>query len=238
MKNPSLFHLAGLLLAMAAASGAQAGLVNGDFESNGGFGSSSATGWTLDGSATAYILDTTADDSTSNPYNIWGPDNGVNNGFTGSTNSGFFLGLQSDVGTAGISQTINGLTVGNQYALAFEWAAAQLSAASGATTQSISVDFGSDSTNVSTFNASQGFSGWLSVNATFTAASTSQTLSFIATGSSGLGPLTLIDGISLTDITPPPPSATPEPGSLALLAIGAVSVLTRSRRGKPLELAA
>jgi hypothetical protein len=58
------------------------------------------------------------------------------------------------------------------------------------------------------------FSGWLPVNLTFTANSTSELLSFLAVGtpSGNLPPFALLDGVSLT--------AVPEPSTWAMMLLG------------------
>jgi len=250
-----------LALAAALTSfGAQAApnlVTNGDFEANGGVGQISggvsyATGWSTSTPTDAahpfnFILNTTADDGTSG-FNggfpsvntpslytnifVWGPDNGVNNGFTGSQNGGDFFGSDGAYATAPIFQTINGLTAGKTYTLSFEWAASQFTDRTGETTQGWNVSFGDQTFSTSAFTlGSQGFSGWMNVSTTFTASAASQTLSFMAFGTpAGLPPFSLLDGVSLTEnvvVTP-----VPEPASVALMVcgLGALGLAKRRRQ--------
>jgi hypothetical protein len=124
----ALFALSAAALLNFAAPCAQAAslVANGSFENNGGvgelFGSiSHADNWTvgptLDGAPFpfVFILDSHADStgfpSAFSPPNIfvWGPGSGVNNGFTGSPDGGYFLGVDAAYADAPVSQTINGL---------------------------------------------------------------------------------------------------------------------------------
>lgn len=212
-------------------------VVNGDFETNGGLGQlgavSHAAGWTQDASVFNgfnnvtpfnFIVDASADSvgfaSENSPPNIkvWGPANGVANGFTGSANGGYFLGADGDYAKGPVWQQIAGLTVGASYQLSFEWAASQFTDATGATTQRWDVSFGGSTQSTNTVNLpSQGFSGWMSQTFQFTAVAASQTLSFLAQGGpTGLPPFLMLDGVSLTASTPP----VPEPGTWALLLAG------------------
>lgn len=223
---------------------------NGGFESGSGLGQIDSvvtgTGWSNTGSNNFnFILDTTADDAlngfgggfpsvnspgASTNIFVWGPGNGINNGFTGSADGGKFLGGDGGYATGTVTQTITGLTAGEQYTLSFEWAGAQFTDQSGAYWAGWDVDFGGESFSVggqATAVASQGFLGWASASHNFTASSSTQVLSFLATGPSGLPPFSLLDGVSLTTVT-----QVPEPASLALmLAGGCLLVATaKSRR--------
>jgi hypothetical protein len=218
---------------------------NGDFSSNTGLGQigyeTTVSNWT---SPTPYafnfIVDAHADStgfpSQNSPPNIfiWGPNTGYNsglnsgfvdvsNGFTappnGDTN---WLGMDGAYNTGPMDQTVNGLTVGTQYTLSFYWAASQFaigasnSVVSGPTTQYITASLDSDSATTSTINLpSQGFSGWMQFSTTFTASSTSETLSLLAGGSpAGLPPFLMVSGVDLEPTTP----SVPEPSSLTLWA--------------------
>lgn len=215
-------------------------------------GISFATGWTagatLDGSPSlfVFVVDTTADDAVhgfagsfpsvnsagagTNIF-VWGPGNGVANGFTGSANGGFFLGGDGDYGRAPVSQSIGGLTVGRQYQLSFEWAQSQFTDATGLTTSGWGITFDSETASTGTpALASQGFSGWMAFSHTFTASSVTQTLQFLSSGGPvGLPPFVLLDGVSLTEVSPVPEQAT-----WALMACGLAALCLlgrRSRRG-------
>lgn len=221
-------------------------ITNGSFESNGGVGQlaggiTTLSGWTV-GSTTdsapypsVYVVDSSADSTgfpgVSSPPNltVWGPGTGINNGFTGSSDGGYFLGGVATYGQAPISQTISGLTIGGEYVLSFEWAASQLSNYTGATGQAWAVSFGSDSTTTTTsYIPSTGFSGWQTFSQTFTASSATQTLSFLATGSPAVMPFLLLDGVKLEANFAP----VPEPSAFALLSIGIVGLAARYRSRK------
>ncbi len=126
----------------------------------------------------------------------------------------------------GISQVINGLVVGENYILTFNWGAAQLANRTGPTTDSLQVQFGSDVVSTTPLAiASGGFSGWQHAQYQFTATSTSQTLSFLAVGTPyGLPPMAVLDSVSLT--------AVPEPTTWAmmLLGFGGIGAMIRRRR--------
>jgi len=124
-----------------------------------------------------------------------------------------------------ISQTINGLTKGDHYQLTFYQGAAQQNGLSGATTEQWQVTFGTSGTQISPImnNASQGVVGWGLVTMNFTATGASEVLSFLSLGTpAGEPPVVLLADISLYDI--------PEPGSLALMGVGALALLRARRR--------
>jgi hypothetical protein len=144
-----------------------------------------------------------------------------------SPNGGNFVGLDGDSNVAGgISQTINGLVVGESYNLTFNWGASQSAARQGATTEQLHITFGSQTADTAILNnCSQCFTGWQNEHFTFTATSTSQTLSFLSIGTPlGLPPIALLDGVSLT--------AVPEPTTWAmmLLGFGGIGAMIRRRR--------
>lgn len=129
--------------------------------------------------------------------------------------------------TRPLEQVVNGLTIGEEYQLTFYWAAAQQYGFDGDTTEFLTVTFGNETFTTQTIELpSHSFSGWMQETVTFTASAASQTLSFLAGGGpDGLPPFALLDGVSM--------KAVPEPGSLALLALGASAfLLVRSRRSK------
>lgn len=85
---------------------------------------------------------------------------------------------------ATLSQTINGLTVGDGYLLTFYWATAELDDVNtGPTTEQLDVSLGSQSQATQTLSTmTQGFDPWREVTMYFSATSTSETLSFLAAG--------------------------------------------------------
>lgn len=174
-------------------------------------------------------------DSDAAAIKLWGPGTGNNNGLTVSPQGGAFVALDGDYHVGTLSQSISGLQIGQAYALSFYWAASQQSNRDGATHQSLTVSFGSQSYDTSTVTLpNHGFSGWMLQNYTFVATSTTQTLSFLAHGSAANGapgslpPFLLLDGVSM--------QAVPEPSTFALLGLGFVGVLgARLRRTRRSE---
>ena len=234
-------------LLLPSAVSAQNLVQNGGFEINGGTGevgavttlASWSVGSTNDGAPYpfVFVLDKNADStgfaSKFSPPTIklWGPGQGISNGFNGPAEGSYFLGVDGAYATAPVSQTISGLTAGKTYNLDFKWAASQFTDATGPTTQSWHITFGSDTADTSVYNLpSQGFSGWLDYTTQFTASSASETLTFLASGGpSGLPPFLLLDNVSLTEDVPPPTS-TPEPGTLAVATAGIVGFGIARRR--------
>jgi len=139
---------------------------------------------------------------------------------------GNFLAIDGDTNYAqSIFQTLSGLTIGKSYTLTFYQAAAQQRGLNGATTNRWEVSFGGE-TQLSTLmpNPSRGIQPWALETMTFTPTAASQILKFVAAGTpNGLPPVSLIDGVSLTE-------AVPEPASWAMLIIGFGLVGAAARR--------
>lgn len=227
------------LVAPAQAAGTNL-IKNGDFEINGGpnyvFNTSIAN-WTMSNTPTTSVpiqaINTYAQlQAGGAPVNIplWGvsPTYVNGNGFTDSPNGGYFLisdGYKDY--NAKFSQTVTGLTVGNVYELAFEYAFGQQGGFDGATTQRWTGSFGSDAFATPLVNpASHGFEAWQTATYQFTATSTSQTLQFLSEGTPGLPPMALLDGVTMFDVTPPADA----PGPLPLLGLGASLAWSRRLR--------
>jgi|GEM_PF-608749 len=176
-------------------------------------------GWTLTSGAFDFVIS----DGTTYGTNINAANYGVGKvalyatvtgGVTAAvdspTGSGWYLASDGTYGTLPsiISQTINGLTVGQNYTLSFYQASAQQSGYTGATTDDFVVTFGSSPSQTSAVmnHASQaGVSAWQLETMSFTAQSTSQLLSFMTQGApNGEPPFALLTGVSLQSTTPIP----------------------------------
>jgi hypothetical protein len=157
---------------------------------------------------------------------LWGPNDGSNNGFTGSSpDGGNFIAADGAYQQAAISQTVSGLTTGAQYTVSFWYAGAQQYNFNGPTTEQWMVSLGGQTLSTQVLNdPSNGFTGWYYANLTFTATSSSEVLSFLANGTpNGEPPFSLLDGVSMVQ-------AVPEPGSITLLAAGLIGLAFLVRR--------
>lgn len=191
------------------------------------------TDWTGNGGYNILYFNGTATTNSANTqydggYNtgsekLWGTTS-----FTGSSPRGDnFVMMDGDPqvgGGGGLSQTINGLTAGASYTVSFTWAGAQLQSRTGATTEMLTVSLGNQKANTNTVsNVSKGFTGWVTQAYVFTASTTSEVLSFLAVGTpTGLPPVVVLTDVSVT--------ATPEPGTLAVLGVGLTGLLAARRR--------
>lgn len=158
--------------------------------------------------------------------NNWNGNNYSNNGLTASSLSGgnFILADGDTTFHGAISQTINGLTLGQIYTLSFEWAGASWATTPGITTERFDVSFGgvTKQTDTVTLQA-KGFSGWKTASMNFVATGASQTLSFLAQGTpNGLPPSLLLDNVSLV-------AAVPEPSTWAMMLVGFAMVGATAR---------
>jgi hypothetical protein len=136
-----------------------------------------------------------------------------------SPDGGNFLGLDGDFEASAVTQTISGLTVGDQYTVSFYWGGTQQVGYQGPTVDNLTVGFGGSSQVVGPLDvASQTFSGWESESLVFTADNSSDVLSFLAVGTPvGVPPFVVLDGVSVSGYVPSP---TPEPGTFPLLLTG------------------
>ena len=131
---------------------------------------------------------------------MWGLQNGSANGLPATSPAGGnFIAADGIYETAPITQTITGLTVGQTYSLKFYWAGAQQESFTGITTENWTVSLGASSATTPTVTTpSHGFSGWMQQTFYFQATATSETLSFLATGTpNGEPPFALLGGVDM-----------------------------------------
>jgi hypothetical protein len=225
--------VAGGAMICAAPALASELVVNGGFEqtTNGkgqlGY-NTDAVGWTTSGYNFLFTpgsADTTGANGESGSLKLWGPGTGSNNGLTGSSQGGNFVGADGAYKIGSISQTIAGLVEGRNYVVTFDWAAGQQSGFDGATTERwlVSLDDQALSSNIGNYanptlnaftqstevvnNPNHGFQPWRSASMTFAAQGTTQILSFLAVGTpTGVPPFSLLDNVSLQDAVPEPAS--------------------------------
>ena len=219
---------------MFAGATALANLVtNGSFETlTNGAGqlgyNTNATGWTTTGYNFVFASGTADHAGATGQYGnlqLWGPGNGAANGLPASSpDGGNFIAADGAFQTGAISQTITGLTRGQQYSVGFWFAGAQQSGFTGTTTEQWLVSLGSQTLATDILNdASHGFTGWQHVTMTFTADGTQDVLSFLAAGTpNGEPPFSLLDGVTMN---------VPEPASMTLMSVGLAALgLVRRRR--------
>jgi hypothetical protein len=127
---------------------------------------------------------------------------------------------------APITQTINGLTVGQTYAVSFAWAEAQQTGFTGSVNDYWAVNLGTNSaTTQSTTGktiATQSFSGWMNQTFDFVATTSSELLSFMAMSPGGSPPFALLTNVSMTQV--------PEPASVAMMLTGVAGLIGLARR--------
>lgn len=158
---------------------------------------------------------------------MYGPGNGSNNGLiapTAGMGGGNILAGDGAYQMAAVYQTVNNLLVGMVYHVGFYYAGAQQSGFTGATTETWSVSTCAGTTYTCTAsyttptvnNAYEGFTGWQLATFTFTATSTQETLSFLASGTpTGQPPFALLADVTLT---------VPEPSALGLFGLGVLGI--------------
>ena len=149
------------------------------------------------------------------------------NGLGPSPDGGNYIGADGAFEVGAISQTLTGLTAGTNYTVGFYWGGAQQSGFNGTTTEQWLVSLGNQtlSTNIVT-DDSHGFTGWTHTYLTFTADSSTDVLSFLASGTpNGEPPFSLLDGVTM--------NAVPEPASMSLLGAGLAALgFVRRRKQK------
>jgi hypothetical protein len=224
-----------LLILAFPARGATIGFTNGSFETVGAGITSSfqlaagnttdLPGWTSAGSFLDCVVfpGSASTDTCGNGAKLWpGP--------TTSPDGGNFYADDGDPSFATtLSQTITNLVPNQPYTVSFWQAAAQFQFFTGATTERWHVCLGSDNPCQDSpimNNANHGFVNWSLQSLTFTPMASTEVLSFFAVGMpSGLPPVVLLDGVSIT--------AAPEPGTCVLLGVTLLSIgIARMRRKK------
>jgi hypothetical protein len=243
------------LVAIVAASPALAvNVINGDFTdlTNGlgqitdGTGLTTAVGWTTPG---FNLVLASADQAVNSIYGVgnfalWDQANGGANSWNGLAPVGNILAINGDFPTednpsipaqGAVSQTVSGLTVGEQYVVNFDYAFSQQYTYNGPTVQNLTVKMGSATFFSGNFDlASHGFSGWQDGRLHFTATSSSEVLSFLAYGNLPVPPFALVSNVSLSGSSGgggPPMVPEPSTWALMLIGFGGLVYAGRVRRG-------
>ena len=237
----AIFKALALSLLAFSAQAAQF-VTNGGFETTthgaGQLGyNTNATGWSVPAPSGSYTFlftpgsaDTTGVNGQYGNLGLWGPGNGSVNGLPASSPAGGnYVAEDGAFQVGAISQTINGLVVGQSYSLSFWFAGAQQKGFSGATTEGFQVSLGGVTHDTAILNnATHGFTGWKQETFNYTAASATEVLSFLAVGTpNGEPPFSLLDGVSLTG---PAATTTPLPAALFFVAPALAGVFGFSRR--------
>ncbi len=140
---------------------------------------------------------------------LWDTSNG-GNGTLVAPASGNIVANDGAYEVAPLTQSVSGLTAGQQYAVSFEYAGAQQTGFTGTTTESWTVSLGG--TNAQTTpvlaNANKGFTGWMTDTFNFTATGTTEVLSFLANGTpNGEPPFSLLADVTMVAVPEPKASA-------------------------------
>lgn len=224
--------VAGAAVALTATNALAFDLVqNGDFTSlTNGVGelntNTNATGWSTTGYNFVFVNGGDAVPQGGGDLSLWTASNGGANTWNGlAAGPGNFLAMDGDYGTSPVTQTISGLKVGQTYDLTFDYAFSQQYGWNGPTTQDLTASIGSTTwTSSPDFDLpSNGFSGWFSQGLSFTATSSSETLSFLAYGNVQYPPFALVSNVAI---------GAPEPGAwvLMIIGVGALGAVARRRR--------
>ena len=144
---------------------------------------------------------------------------------TASPDGGNFVASDGAYQTGYIYQTISGLVPGSNYLVSFDWAAAQQSGYTGATSDYFELGLGTTygvgaSAVTPNYNLPSGaFSGWMGQQFSLLATATSEVLWFFAVGTpSGQPPFALLDGVNVT-VSEPPAAALLIVGLLCLVGV-------------------
>lgn len=232
--NTRRFVSAACSLILVLNANAQNLVTNGDFEltTRGsdlqlGF-NTDAVGWTTTGYNFIFSpgsADTSGAVGQYGALSLWGSNNGgISLIPSSSPSGGNFVGADGAFGVSPISQTLAGLTIGNEYEVSFYWAGAQQSGFTGDTTEKWQVSLGGQTISTSTYSLpSHEFSGWMNEVFTFTADSVNPVLSFLAVGTpDGLPPFSLLDGVSVV--------AVPEASTCLMGALFCCGLVLRRKR--------
>lgn len=231
-------------LALATPASATNLVVNGDFETTtldgsyqfgDAYPSEQLAGWTTKGYNFLFQPGTADTSGATGQYGslqLWGPNNGSNNGLPASSpTGGNFVGADGAFGVGAIEQVINGLVAGKKYDVSFWWGGAQQEGFTGPTTEQWEVALGGEHQSTAILdNANHGFTGWQKQTLTFTATGSSEVLSFLAHGTpDGVPPFSLLDGVSMQATSAPEPAS----WALMIMGFGATGAALRRRRSVP-----
>jgi len=173
------------------------------------------TDWTSDGYNFVFVSAHDLGDGTitgsGGNFSLWGAANGADPGNGGvdkllaPPNGGNIIASDGAYEVGPISQTISGLNANWTYVVSFEWAGAQQSGYTTATTEQWAVSLGSQTQSTAVVNNNaKSFTGWMSQTFDFTATSSSEVLSFLAVGTpNGEPPFSLVGDVTMTIVPEP-----------------------------------
>lgn len=190
-------------------------------------------GWATAGYNFVFLPNTADTTGSTGQYTVklWGPANNGTNAASlplSSPTGGDYIGADGAYEVSAITQTINGLIPGQKVTVSFAWAGAQQSGFTGATSDMWTVSLGtvsasnpSQSTNVVSL-LTEGATPWMDQTFTFVATSTSELLSFLATGTpAGQPPFALLANVSVSNV--------PEPAGIGVFLTGLAGLLLIAR---------